>query len=182
MDAVRTTIRELGGEVLMTSEPGQGTEAQIRLPLTLAIMAALLVEADGRAVRDPARPHRAHRPPRRPHRPLGRRRAGCWSARRRAADRRRRRAVRRRRPRRRPSYAVIVRGAAPARSRSPSPRSSASASWSRAPLPPEVAEDSALSGGRRAVRRADRADRRLRRAVGTDRSHPTCVHRLKGPP
>jgi two-component system, chemotaxis family, sensor kinase CheA len=48
MDAVRTTIRELGGEVLMTSEPGQGTTAQIRLPLTLAIMAALLVEADGR--------------------------------------------------------------------------------------------------------------------------------------
>jgi two-component system chemotaxis sensor kinase CheA len=48
MDAVRTTIRELGGEVLMTSEPGEGTVAQIRLPLTLAIMAALLVEADGR--------------------------------------------------------------------------------------------------------------------------------------
>jgi two-component system chemotaxis sensor kinase CheA len=48
MDAVRTTIRELGGEVLMTSEQGQGTAAQIRLPLTLAIMAALLVEADDR--------------------------------------------------------------------------------------------------------------------------------------
>jgi two-component system, chemotaxis family, sensor kinase CheA len=48
MDAVRTTIRELGGEVIMTSEQGQGTVAQIRLPLTLAIMAALLVEADGR--------------------------------------------------------------------------------------------------------------------------------------
>ncbi len=48
MDAVRTTIRELGGEVIMTSELGQGTCAQIRLPLTLAIMAALIVEADGR--------------------------------------------------------------------------------------------------------------------------------------
>ena len=48
MDAVRTTIRELGGEVIMTSEQGQGTVSQIRLPLTLAIMAALLVEADGR--------------------------------------------------------------------------------------------------------------------------------------
>jgi two-component system chemotaxis sensor kinase CheA len=48
MDAVRTSIRELGGEVLMTSELGEGTAAQIRLPLTLAIMAALLVEADGR--------------------------------------------------------------------------------------------------------------------------------------
>jgi two-component system chemotaxis sensor kinase CheA len=48
MDAVRTTIRELGGEVLMTSELGGGTVSQIRLPLTLAIMAALLVEADDR--------------------------------------------------------------------------------------------------------------------------------------
>ena len=48
MDAVRSSIRELGGEVLMTSELGAGTAAQIRLPLTLAIMAALLVEADGR--------------------------------------------------------------------------------------------------------------------------------------
>jgi two-component system chemotaxis sensor kinase CheA len=48
MDAVRTSIRELGGEVVMTSEQGQGTVAQIRLPLTLAIMAALLVEADDR--------------------------------------------------------------------------------------------------------------------------------------
>jgi two-component system chemotaxis sensor kinase CheA len=48
MDAVRSSIRELGGEVLMTSELGEGTVAQIRLPLTLAIMAALLVEADGR--------------------------------------------------------------------------------------------------------------------------------------
>ncbi len=47
MDAVRTIIRELGGDVLMTSELGAGTTAQIRLPLTLAIMAALLVDVDG---------------------------------------------------------------------------------------------------------------------------------------
>jgi two-component system chemotaxis sensor kinase CheA len=47
MDAVRTMIRELGGEVTLTSEIGQGTTAQIRLPLTLAIVAALLVEAGG---------------------------------------------------------------------------------------------------------------------------------------
>jgi two-component system chemotaxis sensor kinase CheA len=47
MDAVRTTIRELGGEVILNSELGVGTTAQIRLPLTLAIMAALLVEAGG---------------------------------------------------------------------------------------------------------------------------------------
>lgn len=47
MDAVRTIIRELGGDVFITSEMGKGTSAQIRLPLTLAIMAALLVDVDG---------------------------------------------------------------------------------------------------------------------------------------
>jgi two-component system chemotaxis sensor kinase CheA len=47
MDAVRTIIRELGGDVTFISEKGAGTTAQIRLPLTLAIMAALLVEVDG---------------------------------------------------------------------------------------------------------------------------------------
>jgi two-component system chemotaxis sensor kinase CheA len=48
MDAVRAKVRELGGEVLLTSVPGRGTTAQIRLPLTLAIMSALLVRAGGR--------------------------------------------------------------------------------------------------------------------------------------
>jgi two-component system, chemotaxis family, sensor kinase CheA len=48
LDAVRTKVRKLGGEVLMTSEPGRGTTAQIRLPLTLAIMPTLLVVAGGR--------------------------------------------------------------------------------------------------------------------------------------
>jgi two-component system chemotaxis sensor kinase CheA len=48
MDAVRAAIRGLGGEAIMTSEIGVGTQAQIRLPLTLAIMAALVVEADNR--------------------------------------------------------------------------------------------------------------------------------------
>ena len=47
MDVVRSTVRELGGEVSVTSQPGQGTTAQIRLPLTLAILPALLVEANG---------------------------------------------------------------------------------------------------------------------------------------
>ncbi|HVU78273.1 MAG TPA: chemotaxis protein CheA, partial [Gaiellaceae bacterium] len=47
MDAVRTTIRELGGEVVLTSTLGEGTTALIRLPLTLAIMSTLLVEAGG---------------------------------------------------------------------------------------------------------------------------------------
>jgi two-component system chemotaxis sensor kinase CheA len=49
MDAVRVAIRGLGGEVTMTSVQGEGTTSEIRLPLTLAIMAALLVQADGRA-------------------------------------------------------------------------------------------------------------------------------------
>ena len=48
MDAVRMRIRELGGEVVMRSEPGRGTEAEIRLPLTLAISDVLIVEAAGR--------------------------------------------------------------------------------------------------------------------------------------
>jgi two-component system chemotaxis sensor kinase CheA len=47
MDAVRTTIRELGGEVTLHSEAGVGTTAHIRLPLTLAIMSTLVVEASG---------------------------------------------------------------------------------------------------------------------------------------
>jgi two-component system chemotaxis sensor kinase CheA len=47
MDAVRSSIRQLGGEVLLSSETGAGTTAQIRLPLTLAIMAALLVDVQG---------------------------------------------------------------------------------------------------------------------------------------
>lgn len=47
MDAVRSSVRALGGEVTLTSEPGRGTLAQLRLPLTLASIAALLVTADG---------------------------------------------------------------------------------------------------------------------------------------
>ena len=48
MDAVRMRIRELGGEVVMRSEPGKGTEAEIRLPLTLAISDVLIVDAGAR--------------------------------------------------------------------------------------------------------------------------------------
>jgi two-component system chemotaxis sensor kinase CheA len=47
MDAVRAKIRELGGEVLVDSVQGQGTTAQIRLPLTLAIVSALHVDVAG---------------------------------------------------------------------------------------------------------------------------------------
>jgi two-component system chemotaxis sensor kinase CheA len=48
MDAVREKLRELGGEVTVTSVTGEGTENEIRLPLTLAIVSALLIEAGGR--------------------------------------------------------------------------------------------------------------------------------------
>jgi two-component system, chemotaxis family, sensor kinase CheA len=44
MDAVRAKIRELGGEVIVDSVQGEGTTAQIRLPLTLAIVSALHVD------------------------------------------------------------------------------------------------------------------------------------------
>ena len=47
MDAVRAKIRELGGEVVLESVKGQGTTAQIRLPLTLAIVSALHVDIAG---------------------------------------------------------------------------------------------------------------------------------------
>ncbi|HEX3690106.1 MAG TPA: chemotaxis protein CheA [Solirubrobacteraceae bacterium] len=47
MDAVRTKIRELGGEVVLDSVQGEGTTAQIRLPLTLAIVSALHVDVSG---------------------------------------------------------------------------------------------------------------------------------------
>jgi two-component system, chemotaxis family, sensor kinase CheA len=45
MDAVREAVRGLGGEVVVQSETGAGTTATIRLPLTLAIMVALVVES-----------------------------------------------------------------------------------------------------------------------------------------
>ena len=47
MDAVREKIRQLGGEVVIDSTPGRGTLAQIRLPLTLAIVSALQVDVSG---------------------------------------------------------------------------------------------------------------------------------------
>ena len=47
MDAVREKIRQLGGEVVIDSTRGAGTLAQIRLPLTLAIVSALQVDVSG---------------------------------------------------------------------------------------------------------------------------------------
>ncbi len=43
MDVVRTNVERLNGSVRVNSEPGRGTTFELRLPLTLAIMPALLV-------------------------------------------------------------------------------------------------------------------------------------------
>ena len=43
MAVVRSTVKELGGELTVHNNPGQGTRFQIELPLTLMIVEALLV-------------------------------------------------------------------------------------------------------------------------------------------
>ncbi|NOY44420.1 MAG: chemotaxis protein CheA [Deltaproteobacteria bacterium] len=43
MDVVRTNIQQLNGLIEIDSEPGRGTRVELRIPLTLAIIQALLV-------------------------------------------------------------------------------------------------------------------------------------------
>ena len=47
MDVVKTNIEKIGGTVDIHSVAGQGTTLKIRIPLTLAIIPALIVSADG---------------------------------------------------------------------------------------------------------------------------------------
>lgn len=47
MDVVRTNIEQIGGQIDLTSLPGQGTTFTIKIPLTLAIVSALIVGAGG---------------------------------------------------------------------------------------------------------------------------------------
>ena len=47
MDVVKTNISRLGGVIDVQSEPGIGTKMTITLPITLAILSSLLVEAGG---------------------------------------------------------------------------------------------------------------------------------------
>src|SRR5690349_10503858 len=47
MDVVRTNIEKIGGTVEMKSQRGQGSTFVIKIPLTLAIVSALIVECAG---------------------------------------------------------------------------------------------------------------------------------------
>ncbi len=47
MDVVRTNVERIGGTIEMTSTAGRGTTFLIKIPLTLAIVSALIVEAAG---------------------------------------------------------------------------------------------------------------------------------------
>jgi two-component system chemotaxis sensor kinase CheA len=47
MDVVKTNIEKIGGTIDLKSEPGRGTTFTIKIPLTLAIVSALIVEAGG---------------------------------------------------------------------------------------------------------------------------------------
>ena len=46
MDVVRTSIERIGGSVDVVSTPGEGTTTKLKIPLTLAIIPALVVSAD----------------------------------------------------------------------------------------------------------------------------------------
>jgi two-component system chemotaxis sensor kinase CheA len=47
MDVVKTNIEKLGGTIDVDSRPGEGTSFRLKIPLTLAIIPALLVTAGG---------------------------------------------------------------------------------------------------------------------------------------
>src|SRR5205085_7567533 len=47
LDVVKTNIERIGGSVDIHSEPGKGTTLKIKIPLTLAIVPALIVTSGG---------------------------------------------------------------------------------------------------------------------------------------
>jgi two-component system, chemotaxis family, sensor kinase CheA len=47
MDVVKTNIERIGGTVELQSRPGQGSTVRMKIPLTLAIVPALILTADG---------------------------------------------------------------------------------------------------------------------------------------
>jgi len=49
MDVVRTNVEKIGGRVEIDSRPGKGTTLRLRIPLTLAIVPALIVHSNGQS-------------------------------------------------------------------------------------------------------------------------------------
>ena len=49
MDVVRTNVEKIGGKVELDSRPGKGTTLRLRIPLTLAIIPALIVRSVGQS-------------------------------------------------------------------------------------------------------------------------------------
>jgi len=49
MDVVKTNVEKIGGTVSLNSEPGKGTTFKLRIPLTLAIIPALIIKSLGEA-------------------------------------------------------------------------------------------------------------------------------------
>ncbi len=47
LDVVQSAVKELGGRVRVSSQPGQGTRYQLELPLTLSVIRAMLAEVGG---------------------------------------------------------------------------------------------------------------------------------------
>ncbi|QGP90877.1 Histidine kinase-, DNA gyrase B-, and HSP90-like ATPase [Neomoorella glycerini] len=47
MDVVRETVRGLGGKVSIWSQPGQGTETRLEIPVTMSVTKILLLECGG---------------------------------------------------------------------------------------------------------------------------------------
>jgi two-component system chemotaxis sensor kinase CheA len=47
MDVVKTNIERIGGHVDMQNRPAAGTTIKIKIPLTLAIIPALLITSGG---------------------------------------------------------------------------------------------------------------------------------------
>ena len=50
MDVVRNRVKNIGGNVQLDSQPGEGTEIKIKLPLTLAILPVLIIESGNQTI------------------------------------------------------------------------------------------------------------------------------------